>query len=71
MFQHFGLYLEFHQYMLNWPEAAQNDHSCGQRHQRRAVAHRIESFHRRIVHVLGKGRENYISLGSQQFSRAF
>lgn len=37
------------------PESAQNDHGSGQRHQRRAVADRVQGLNGGVVHVLMLG----------------
>lgn len=34
------------------PEPAQDDHGYGEGHERGAVAHRVQSLHRHVVHVL-------------------
>lgn len=36
------------------PESAQDDHSCGEGHQRGAVAHCVQSLHWHIIHILKK-----------------
>jgi len=34
------------------PESAQDDHGSGERHQRSAVAHGVQSLHRHVIRVL-------------------
>lgn len=48
----------------NWPESAENDHGCGQRHQRRAVPDRVQSFDWCVERVLMiKTRDEHVCVG--------